>query len=402
MECNKKNDFPKRLYVYSAKIQTEKSMKVFEKIKSVAHMSMSLQSANLDTLEHIGRKNIPINNYAKNTKECERLGIETYCEMIYGLPGESYDSFMNGISTVLKAGQSRIQLYAHQINYGSESSGREYMERFGFKTKYRYQYKSCGTHHGISTTEYEQIVVETNDMSFNDFLKIREFHFLILLLGSNVFKEFQHILRCTKFDIAEITKLIVEEESLWPKNFADLMSGYRKACKNELLSEEDTKKEINEKEVKKILKKQIALAPAAICKLFSKRENIEEFFKFLSQSISRNLGKVLPKDIIDEINICLDFSIDRAVYYDDLNNNRIVEYGYDIDAWLQSKMSERLSKFKTQNNISYSLKLEDGLEDAFEKAVKVGTSPEESVYLLKYTFFPLSDDRIFSYKRQKN
>jgi hypothetical protein len=65
-------------------------------------------------------------------------------------------------------------------------------------------------------------------------------------------------------------------------------------------------------------------------------------------------------------------------------------------------MSERLSKFKTQNNISYSLKLEDGLEDAFEKAVKVGTSPEESVYLLKYTFFPLSDDRIFSYKRQKN
>jgi radical SAM superfamily enzyme YgiQ (UPF0313 family) len=402
MECNKENDFPKRLYIYSAKIQTENSMKIYEKIKSIAHMSMSLQSTNLDTLEHIGRKNIPINNFAKNRKECERLGIETYSEMIYGLPGESYETFINGISTVLKTGQRRIQLYAHLINSGAETSGREYMERFGFKIKYRHQYKWCGTHRGISTAEYEQIVVETNDMSFNDFLKIREFHFLILLLGSKVFKEFQNILRCTKFDIAMIIKLILEEESLWPKNFTNIMSGYRKDYKNELLFEEDTKKAIDEKEVEKILKKEIHLAPAAICKLFSKRENIVEFFKYLSQLISRNLGKALPKDMIEEIDISLNFSIDRAVYYDDLNNNKKVEYGYDVDAWLQSKMPERLSKFKTQNNVSYSLKLEDGLEEAFEKAVKAGTSLEESVYLLKYIFFPLSDDRIFSYIRHKN
>jgi len=37
-----------------------------------------------------------------------------------------------------------------------------------------------------------------------------------------------------------------------------------------------------------------------------------------------------------------------------------------------------------------------------KKAKNASSSVEESVYLLKFNYFPLSDDRIFSYIRSKN
>ncbi len=402
MECKEKYDFPKRLFVYSLKNQTIHSIGTYEKIKSIANMSMSYQSTNEKTLEEIGRKNIPIQNYSKNRMLCEQKGINTYCEMIYGLPDETYETFTNGISEVLQAGQERIQLYAHSINLGAETATKGYMKKFGFETMFRYQPEYCGTHHGMSTTEYEEVVVKTNTMSFEDFLKIREVHFFVLLLGSSVFKEFQRMLKCTTFDIALITKLLLSEEIFWPDSLKKIMKDFRKACRDELLTKENTEKEIDENDVKILKSRKMILVPAAICNLFAKRENIVDFFDYLSQAIKRNLSKNYSDHIIEDIVLSLSFSCDRAVYYDDLNNNKKLKYAYDIDAWLKSEKPEELAKYKTEKNILYNFKLADGLEEAFVKAKTVGTSLEESVYLLKFNFFPLSDDRIFSYTRNKS
>ncbi len=402
MECKEKYDFPKRLFIYSLKNQTMQSISTFEKIKTIANMSMSMESVNEKTLYDVGRKNIPIHNYARNRMECEKRGITTYAELIYGMPHETLDSFMDGVSTLLKAGQERIQMYALQIIWGAEMSSKEYIKKFGFETRFRYLPHYCGTHHGMSTSEYEEIVVKTNTMSFDDFLKIRDFHFLILLLGSKNFKEFQRILKCTELDIVEITKLILKEEALWPTRFKNIVSELRKACKQELLHEKDVKKEIKEAEVKKLKDTEMFLAPSAVCKLFAKQENIVEFFNYLSELVRRNLSQKISEEMIEEIITSLNFSMDRTVSYDNLNNNVEVQYRYDIDAWLNSETPERLSKFKTKNNIMYNLKLADGLEDAYKKAKNASSSIEESVYLLKFNYFPLSDDRIFSYIRSKN
>ena len=373
MECKEKYDFPKRLFVYSLKNQTIHSIGTYEKIKSIANMSMSYQSTNEKTLEEIGRKNIPIQNYSKNRMLCEQKGIKTYCEMIYGLPDETYDTFTNGISEVLQAGQERIQLYAHSINLGAETATKGYMKKFGFETMFRYQPEYCGTHHGMSTTEYEEVVVKTNTMSFEDFLKIREVHFFVLLLGSSVFKEFQRMLKCTTFDIALITKLLLSEEILWPDSLKKLCERLSGISLDVSMS---FKKTIFYENM--LFTHRGISGPVAL--------QISSYWK-PGETISVNL---LPEENVYEL------------HYDDLNNNKKLEYAYDIDAWLKSEKPEELAKYKTAKNIIYNFKLADGLEEAFVKAKTVGTSLEESVYLLKFNFFPLSDDRIFSYTRNKS
>ena len=168
-------------------------------------------------------------------------------------------------------------MYALQMIWGAKMANKEYMKKFGFETRFRYLPHYCGTHHGMSTTEYEEIVVKTNTMSFDDFLKIRDFHFLILLLGSKNFKEFQRILKCTELDIVEITKFILKEETLWPTRFKNIVSEFRKACKKELLHEKDVKKEIEEAKVKKLKGAEMFLAPSAVCKLLQSKRTLLNF-----------------------------------------------------------------------------------------------------------------------------
>ena len=54
MECKEKYDFPKRLFIYSLKNQTIHSISTFEKIKTIANMSLSMESVNEKTLIDIG------------------------------------------------------------------------------------------------------------------------------------------------------------------------------------------------------------------------------------------------------------------------------------------------------------------------------------------------------------
>lgn len=158
--CREKYACPERLYIYASKIQTKTTLKTFEILKPIAGMSMSLQSTNEHVLELIGRKNIGMENYEANRLEAERRGIRTHCELIYGLPGESYESFTDGISKVLKTGQERIQLYVILLNLGADTATAASREMFGFKTALPVQGReACGTFGDVSSVEYEEIVI---------------------------------------------------------------------------------------------------------------------------------------------------------------------------------------------------------------------------------------------------
>ena len=401
MECREAYGFPERLYIYSTKDQTPHSIEAFEIISPIANMSMSLQSFNSDTLEYIGRNNINFKRYKKNYLECEKRGIKTYCEMIYGLPSESFESFVEGINQVLRSGQERVQLYAHILNWGAESASKEYRKKHGLKTSYRYQVKDAfGTYHGISTIEYEEIVTRTNDMSFRDFFSIRELHFFILLLGSNVFKELQHALKNTDYNIAIIAKYILENEKSWPDSLTQIMRGFRHACREELIAEKDLKSHFTEKDIDDLRNREVALVPSFICKLFARRSKIDGFKTYLENTLRSLISKTLALDIVEEIMEALCISMDKAVCYDDLKNNIKVEYSYDLESWLSAKNPERLKNFKKDHPVSYRLKYHKGLEDAFEKAKAHSHSLEHAVYLLKFKYYPMSDDRIFYYQRE--
>lgn len=74
----------------------------------IYNVTLSAQSLNPEVLEIAQRKNIPFQYYGDLHKRFRSLGIPTYTELILGMPGESYESFLAGIENVISVGGAPV------------------------------------------------------------------------------------------------------------------------------------------------------------------------------------------------------------------------------------------------------------------------------------------------------
>ncbi|MCG6536719.1 MAG: radical SAM protein [Syntrophales bacterium LBB04] len=112
-ENKRKYGYPKAFSVQNTKNLTERSYEV-QKVLSEAGLSkgvnLALQSLNKSTLKSIKRDNISVNFFQELQRRFTIDQVETYTDLILGLPEETYDSFAEGVSTVIENGQhNRIQ-----------------------------------------------------------------------------------------------------------------------------------------------------------------------------------------------------------------------------------------------------------------------------------------------------
>src|SRR5205807_1649339 len=69
----------------------------------IPNVTLSAQSLNDEALSICDRKNIPFEYYRRLQEQFKSLGIPTYTELIWGMPGETYESFLDGIVRVISA-----------------------------------------------------------------------------------------------------------------------------------------------------------------------------------------------------------------------------------------------------------------------------------------------------------
>jgi radical SAM superfamily enzyme YgiQ (UPF0313 family) len=127
--------YPKALSVQNTKNATERAY-LTQKILSDAGLSkgvaLALQSVDLHTLEAIKRQNISLATYEELQKRFTRDRVATYSDLILGLPGESYDSFADGVARVIEGGQhNRIQFNNLSILPNAEMGDPAYQAKYG-------------------------------------------------------------------------------------------------------------------------------------------------------------------------------------------------------------------------------------------------------------------------------
>ncbi len=79
-------------------------------------ITLSFQSMCDEVLKNIGRENISIDYYSELMTLYNNAGVATYTELILGLPGETYESFVNGIDRLLNLGQHN-SIYIHNCEW---------------------------------------------------------------------------------------------------------------------------------------------------------------------------------------------------------------------------------------------------------------------------------------------
>jgi radical SAM superfamily enzyme YgiQ (UPF0313 family) len=185
----KKLGYPKALSVQNTKNGTERAYKV-QKLLSDAGLNkgvaIALQSVDEHTLEAIKRENISTESFQELQRRFTRDRVETYSDLILGLPGETYESFADGVGRVIDNGQhNRIQFNNLSILPNAEMGDPEYQKKYGMVTV---ETKIINIHGSLKETEEEEIfevqdlVVATASMPHKEWVRTRSFCWMTALL----------------------------------------------------------------------------------------------------------------------------------------------------------------------------------------------------------------------------
>ena len=180
--------YPKALSVQNTKNATERAYTT-QKILSDAGLSkgvaLALQSVDLHTLEAIKRQNISLSTYEELQKRFTRDRVATYSDLILGLPGETYESFANGIARVIEGGQhNRIQFNNLSILPNAEMGDPAYQARYGMVL---IETKIINVHGSLEEdidgiAEMQQMVVATAALPPADWRRARVLAWITALL----------------------------------------------------------------------------------------------------------------------------------------------------------------------------------------------------------------------------
>ena len=389
-------NFPKYVYIYFAKNTNDTIIDIADTLKTVTSMSMSKQTMNQETLVNIKRKNIPIEQYDVLREKCHEKGIETFCELIYGLPGESYQSFVDGVKESAR-NDVRVTMYANLMLHGTEGSTRQHREKYGIKTAYRAIPRYISSNNELLALEFEEVVIETNDLPMEDFFRVRFFQFLFYTFTSEIFLELSHALSINGSDYVTLIEHISEDEENWTPRIKKLFNDFSQSAKDELI--ENEKHEFTLEDIKEARIRNKQLNPFYMSKIVTDTELISDFKLYMLESINRLFGGQITHTGLNELKQTVKFAFDKIVNYEKLDSGKIVLYDYDISSWLDSPEKLPLENFRVPKPIEYFFKLDDYILSAFEKVRNYTNDLTTVVYRLRTNEMGPTGDKIFCYKR---
>jgi radical SAM superfamily enzyme YgiQ (UPF0313 family) len=158
-------------------MQLAKKMQVIGNNKSY---TISMQSMNPKTLKEIKRQNLTIPEIKNILTKANELGVRSFSEMILGLPYETKNTWIDGYTKILEAGQhSHLEAWFCQILPNSELGSSESIAKHEIKTIQLNDYIGAVGRLDEIDEQYS-IVYSTKYMSFKDLIDSYMFSWLII------------------------------------------------------------------------------------------------------------------------------------------------------------------------------------------------------------------------------
>ena len=176
VNVKQKYNFPEKFRVCYSK-NTEENVfeigKLLHENKMEKSITLSLQTASSLAADNVRRQNIKMEVFNNLQQKYNEAGIPTYTELILGLPGETYESFLEGIENCLKSGiENQLFSYHCQIYPNAEMGNIEYQKKYGIKTiKCPLKEVHAVPRESGIPEEYEEVIIATNTMPEQDWKK---------------------------------------------------------------------------------------------------------------------------------------------------------------------------------------------------------------------------------------
>ena len=183
IEKYKQTGYPEKFQACYSKTNPERVFDINKRLNDSGlskGATLSFQSFNQQALDNICRKNMPIENFRKLMSMYNSNNIPAYSELILGLPGETYESFKNGIELLLESGQHMMMNFFNcEILSNSIMGDPEYIKKYGIKYATIEQQQYHIVAHKDAIPEYSRIVVATNTLTEEEWVECNILHVLV-------------------------------------------------------------------------------------------------------------------------------------------------------------------------------------------------------------------------------
>lgn len=344
-------DWPKYIRTTTGKNKGDRIIRVMRKAKGRLPMTSAVQSLNPVVLKNIQRQNINLDTYAQVQQELHAQGMQSYGELILCMPGETKESFMDAVDKLIGTGVSRVSAHQLMLLHGAPLANPKSRERFGFKTKHRLVARCLGRYMDEPVIETEEMVVESESFTFQDYLDTRTFHLLLTIFyyEDNFAEAFRFALEqgIRPFQIIVRMQEILDEA---PDAFKKVVADYLEENQSELFdSREDC--------VARAKQNYDGLTSGELGgNLLSKYSMIGRFFvfpqalEFLHRAIGDLIGAQDPQrlEMLDAIMRYYQSVVLHAPFGETLSDRPSWRTEYDIEAWRDDGYSRPLADYRHQ------------------------------------------------------
>ena len=170
-----KTHYPEKIRPAWAKNSSEKIIPIAKELQAggiLGAVTLAVQSLDPDTLNIVKRANIKFDKFSDLVSEFRLHNIPTYTEIIMGLPGETLESFKNGLENIAHTKIPLVFIYNCGVLPNAPMNMPEYKEKYKIKTT---RSPIMLVHSSIDKRgmpEYEEIITGTNTCTLDELKEI--------------------------------------------------------------------------------------------------------------------------------------------------------------------------------------------------------------------------------------
>ena len=175
------DEYPIGLKAYSAKKQNDRVRHVAEILKPLMIMCISFQTTSRDVQKETLRTSATLEEAAISLNFARRNKIATGTELIFGLPGETLESWKTVINTTTSLRFDSISMNPLWLLRGADLFRPEVRQNMQYKSKFMLAENAITFENSFLSFECDEIMVSSKHFTHDDWKRFLRYQFLMLM-----------------------------------------------------------------------------------------------------------------------------------------------------------------------------------------------------------------------------
>lgn len=215
VDIRERFNYPHFIDVTTGKNAKTRVISAVKRLGNALRLSLSVQSMTEEVLTNIKRDNIRTADFMALQPAIRESKLPTNSEVILGLPGETLKSHLETIGNLLDARVDSVLTYSLMMINGAELNTPEQREKWGIKTKFRVLPRDfTRLRNGQKIIEVEEVAVETNSLSFEDYVDARKIALLLRWINHDGFHPVLKFLAERKLRVVDLLERVAARLSI--------------------------------------------------------------------------------------------------------------------------------------------------------------------------------------------